>query len=154
MPEQVATETQEVTTVSETSPTQVVKTTKQITPPLQTEHPQKVLQKKKAIFRTYQIIWYILGIIEILLAFRMTLKALGANPINGFTSLIYALSDPLAIPFRGIFGVTATPQGNFFEWSTLIAIVVYALIAYGLVELMQLIKPVSKEEVEQTVDNQ
>jgi hypothetical protein len=149
----VETETQEVTTVSKTTPTQVVKTTKVI-PPVQTEHTQRVLKKKKTIFRTYQVIWYILGLIEVLLAFRMTLKALGANPTSGFTNLIYALSDPLALPFSGIFGVTATQQGNFFEWSTLIAALVYALIAYGLVELMQLIKPVSKEEVEQTVDTQ
>lgn len=153
MPEQVETETQEVTTVSEASPTRVVKTTKQVTPSVQTEHPQKVFEKKKAIFRTHQIIWYILGVVELLLAFRMTLKALGANPFSAFTSLIYTVSDPLALPFSGILGVTATSQGNFFEWSTIIAAVVYALIAFGLVELMQLIKPVSKEEVEQTVDS-
>lgn len=148
-------ETQEVTTVSQqTAPTQVIKTTKQVTPAVQTEHPQKVFQKKKAIFRTHQIIWYILAIVELLLAFRMTLLALGANPSSGFTHIIYSLSNPLALPFRGIFGVTATPEGNFFEWSTIVAAIVYALIAYGLVELMQLVKPVSKEEVEQTVDSQ
>lgn len=152
MAEQV--ETEEVTTVSEASPTRVVKTTKQVTPPVQMEHPQRAFEKKKVIFRTYQIVWYILTVVEILLGFRMTLKALGANPFSGFTSLIYTLSDPLALPFRGIFGITATPQGNFFEWSTLVAAVVYALVAYGLVELMQFIKPVSKEEVEQTVDSQ
>ncbi len=153
MAEQVETQTQEVTTVSEASPTRVVKTTKQVTPSIQAEHPQKVFQKKKAIFRTYQVIWYILGIVELLLAFRMTLKALGANPSIAFTSLIYAISDPLALPFSGILGVTATSQGNFFEWSTIIAAVVYAIIAIGIVELMQLIKPVSKEEVEQKIDN-
>src|ERR1035437_10801281 len=153
MPEQVETETQEVTTVSEVSPTRVVKTTKQVTPSIQTEHPQKIFQKKKAIFRTYQVIWYILGVIDLLLAFRMTLKALGANPSSGFASLVYALSNPLTLPFSGILGVTGTSQGNFFEWSTIIAAVVYALIALGLVELMQLIKPVSKEEVEEKVDN-
>jgi uncharacterized protein YggT (Ycf19 family) len=146
-------ETQEVTTVSETTPTHVVKTTKVVTPPVQTEHPQKAFQKKKVIFRTHQVIWYIFGIIELLLAFRMTLKALGANPLSGFTSLIYTLSDPLALPFRGIFGITATPEGNYFEWSTLVAAIVYLIIAYGLVELMRLAKPVSKEEVEQTVDS-
>lgn len=154
MADPVETETQEVTTESVVSPTRVVKTTRQVTPPLQTEHPQKVFQKKKAIFRTHQIIWYILGIVEFLLAFRMTLKALGANPFSGFTNLVYALSDPLALPFRGIFGITTTPQGNYFEWSTLVAAFVYSLLAYGLAELMQLVKPVSKEEVEQTVDSQ
>jgi uncharacterized protein YggT (Ycf19 family) len=143
MPDPIQTETHEVTTV-----------TAQTTQPVQTEHPQKAFEKKKAIFRTHQIIWYILGIVEFLLAFRIALKALGANASNGFTSLIYTLSDPLALPFSGIFGVSATPQGNYFEWSTFIACLVYALIAYGLVELMQIIKPVSKSEVEHKVDSQ
>jgi uncharacterized protein YggT (Ycf19 family) len=143
MTEHIKTETQELTTkVTDGAP------------PVQNEHPKKVFQKKKAIFRTHQFIWYILGIIEVLLAFRVALKALGANPFSGFTNLIYNLSDPLALPFRGILGVTTTTQGSFLEWSTLIAALVYALIAYGLAELMQFIKPVSKEEVEQKVDNQ
>ena len=41
-----------------------------------------------------------------------------------------------------------------FEWSTLIAMAVYAILAYGLVALFQLIKPTNPEEVEQNVDNQ
>lgn len=149
------TETQEVTTVSQAQPAKVVKTTKQVTPPVQTEPAQKVLQEKKVIFRAYQIIWYIAGVIEILLGFRMTLKALGANPLSGFTSLVYAVSDPLALPFRGIFGITVVPEERaIFEWSTLVAAAVYVLIAYGLVQLFQLIKPVSPQEVDQSVDTQ
>jgi uncharacterized protein YggT (Ycf19 family) len=148
------TETQEVTTVTQ-EPARVVKTTKQVTPPVQGEHPQKAFQKKKAIFRAYQVIWYILGVIEILLGFRMTLMALGASPQSGFTSLVYTLSDPLALPFRGIFGITVVPgERSIFEWSTLVAAAVYALIAFGLVELFQLIKPVSQQEVEETIDTQ
>ena len=72
-------------------------------PPVQTEHPQKVYEKKKTIFRTYQVIWYILGVIEILLTFRVVLKMLGANISSPFVSLIYVITDPLAAPFRGIF---------------------------------------------------
>jgi hypothetical protein len=117
-----------------------------------TEHPQQVYEKKKVIFRTYQIIWYILAVVEVILGFRVALKALGANPLSGFTSLIYTLSDPLALPFRGILKVTLA--GNaILEWSTLIAALVYALIAYGIVYLMQLIKPVTPHEVEQKVDH-
>ncbi len=147
------TQTQEVTTVSTNVPEQVVKTTTKVSPPLvKMEHPQRVYEKKKVIFRTYQIIWYILAIIEVLLGFRMTLKALGANPLSGFTSLIYAVTDPLALPFQGIFRMTITDT-SVLEWSTLIAAFVYALIAYGLVYLMQLMKPVTPNEVENTVDN-
>lgn len=121
-------------------------------PGVKTEHPQVAYNKKHAIFRAYQVIWYILGLIEILLGFRMALKALGANPASGFTSLIYTLSDPLALPFQGILRTSAT-NGSVFEWSTIIAAIVYALIAYGIIYLMQMIKPVDPEEVETTVDN-
>ncbi len=117
------------------------------------EHPQKVYAQKKAIFRAYQIIWYVLGVIEVLLIFRFVLKALGANPFSGFTNLIYTLSNPLALPFSGIL-TTPVVSGSVFEWSTLIAAVVYAILAYGLVQLFQLIKPTNPTEVQQKVDTQ
>ena len=146
-------EKQEITTVSSGTPEKIVKKTTTVSPPpVKTEHPQKVFEKKKAIFRTYQVVWYILAVIEILLGFRITLKALGASPLSGFTDLVYALSAPLALPFKGI--LQTNIYGNsVFEWSTIIAALVYALIAYGLVNLMQMIKPVTPKEVEQEVDN-
>ncbi|MGI8419245.1 MAG: YggT family protein [Candidatus Levyibacteriota bacterium] len=117
-----------------------------------TKNPQKVLAKKKAIFRTYQVIWYILAIVEILLGFRMVLKALGANPLSGFVNLIYTLSDPLALPFVGILHSSISGV-SVFEWSTLIAAVVYAILAYGVVYLIQIVKPVTPSEVSEKVDN-
>jgi len=117
------------------------------------DSPQKTYQTKKAIFRSYQIIWYILGVIEVLLAFRVILKFLGANAFSGFTNFIYAISGPFALPFSGILGTTVS-SNLVFEWSTLIAMAVYAIVAYGIVALFQLIKPTNPEEVEQTVDNQ
>lgn len=118
-----------------------------------TGSPQKQYQTKKAIFRTYQVIWYILGVIEVVLAFRMVLKFLGASTFSGFTSFIYAVSGPFSRPFAGILG-TSVSSNLIFEWSTLIAMAVYAVIAYGIVMLFQLIKPTDQEEVEETVDNQ
>ena len=126
--------------------------TKRVEPAIQTEHPQKVYNTKKTIFRMYQIIWYVLAIIEIFLAFRMVFKAVGANPYSGFASFIYALSNPLAVPFQGI--VANSVYGNsVFEWSTIIAAVVFFLIAWGLVYLFQMMKPVTPQEVEGSVDN-
>jgi hypothetical protein len=119
--------------------------------PVGTEHPQKVYAKKKTIFRIYQVIWYVLGVIETLLVFRIVLKALGANPTSGFANLIYSLSNPLALPFRGIFP-TPVVEGSVFEWSTLIAGIVYLVLAYGLVYLFQIVKPTTPLEVEQKVN--
>lgn len=145
-----ATKTEEVV-VTNAEPEQVVKTTT-TSPMVKTEHPQKIFDKKKVIFRTYQVIWYILGVIEILLAFRIVLRALGAYPLSGFASFIYAVSDPLALPFMGILPMSIG-ENSVFEWSTLIAILVYAVIAFGLVYLLQLIKPVTPGEVAESVDN-
>lgn len=145
-------EKEEVTTV-QTTPEKVVHTTTQVVPPaVKTEHPQRVFDKKKRIFRAYQIIWYILVVIEVLLIFRVTLKALAANPLSGFVNLIYTITDPLTLPFQGILRTSVT-SGSVFEWSTIIAGIVYALIAVGLVHLLQMFKPVNPHEVSETVDN-
>lgn len=118
-----------------------------------TGSPQKEYQTKKAIFRTYQVIWYILGIIEVVLGFRILLKLLGASTFSGFTNFIYSISSPFAMPFAGILGTTVS-SNLIFEWSTLIAMAVYAVVAYGIVALFQLVKPTNENEVGQTVDNQ
>lgn len=119
--------------------------------PLENQTPQQAYGQKKVIFRAYQIIWYLLGIIEVLLAFRVVLLLLGANPASGFTAFIYAVSAPFAVPFRGIIQATQF-NGSVIEWSTFIAMIVYLVIAFGAVKLFQLIKPTDPHEVESTVD--
>lgn len=137
---------EEVTTVE--NPQQVVrKTTKQVEPQAKGEAPQKVYEKKKTIFRFNQVIWYILGFIEVLLTFRFILKALGANAAIGFTSFIYAVTAPFADPFRGILGLTVTGTSQI-EWTTVIAGIVYLCVAWGLVYLLDMIYPITPKDVE------
>jgi uncharacterized protein YggT (Ycf19 family) len=138
---------EEITTVENTAPAQVVrKTTSQIDPLIKEEAPQKVFDKKKRIFRINQVIWYILGVIEILLAFRIVLKAVAANADSGFTNFIYSITGPLALPFRGILGESMSGS-SLIEWSSLFAVVVYLVIAWGLVYFLDIVNPVSQEEV-------
>lgn len=134
--------------------TQVVDThTKSVKPVVGTEEsPHVVYKKKKVIFRFYQIVWYILGIIEVLLAFRFVLKLLGASPFSTFTVFVNAASGPFAEPFRGVLPITQT-NDNAVEWSTLIAMVVFLILTWGIVALAQFIKPTNPEEVTQTVDS-
>jgi glucan phosphoethanolaminetransferase (alkaline phosphatase superfamily) len=93
---------------------------------------------KKENSQSKRIIYYILGIIEVLLAFRLVFKILGANPASGFVSFIYTVTGIFLTPFNAIFR-TASTQGietsAVLEPSTIIAMVVYALIAWGIVEL-------------------
>lgn len=139
---------EEVTTIENTSPSQVVKTTTmQADPQVKGEAPQKVYEKKKSILRLNQIIWYVLGFIEVLLVFRIVLKALGANQYSGFTNLIYTITAPFALPFSGIVG--ASVSGNsILEWSTIIAGIVYICIAWGFIYLLEIVYPITPKDLE------
>jgi len=138
----------EVTIVENQTPVKVVKKTiKQTEPEVVGEAPQKVYEKKKTILRFNQIIWYILGFIEVLLIFRVVLKMLGANQYVGFTSFIYSITAPLAIPFSGVVGISATGS-SIVEWSTIIAGIVYLCVAWGLVYLLEIIYPITPRDIE------
>lgn len=87
------------------------------------------------------IIYFIFGSLEILLAFRLVLKLLGANPVSAFVGLIYSLTGIFILPFGGIFrsGVTQGIETTaVLEPSTLVAMIVYAILAWGIVKLVKI----------------
>src|SRR6185503_9671082 len=88
----------------------------------------------KPLYRGTQVVWYILGILEVLLAFRFVLKFLAANSGAGFTSAIYTVTHPFVLPFLTVFHITKI-QGSVMEWTTLLAMFVYWLIALAIVKL-------------------
>jgi hypothetical protein len=98
------------------------------------------------------VISWVTGAIEVLLAFRFGLLLFGANPEAGFVDFIYTLSRPFMVPFEAVFGTTDTGLGSVFDWSTLLAIIVYAVIGWGLISLIRSVGYTSSttvEEVEQ-----
>lgn len=89
-----------------------------------------------------KIINYILGTLEILFAFRLVFKVLGANPENMFVDMIYSLSNIFLTPFEGIFRTTVSEgieTQSVLEPHLLIAMVSYAILALGIVKLIELI---------------
>jgi hypothetical protein len=94
--------------------------------------------------RSHNVIMYVLGVIEVLLGLRLLFKLLGANPANGFVSFLYSLTSVFIIPFRGIFRTVASSGAAakfVFEPATVIAMIIYAIAAYGLVKLIRLRLP-------------
>ncbi len=89
----------------------------------------------KPLYRGTQIVWYILGIVEVLLAFRFILKLLGANAGAGFTSFVYGITYVFATPFLTVFRSSQIVTGSIFEWTTLLAMVVYWIVAIGIIKL-------------------
>ncbi|HET7059890.1 MAG TPA: hypothetical protein VFH99_01030 [Candidatus Saccharimonadales bacterium] len=88
-----------------------------------------------------RIVWFIGGVIAILLAFRFVFILFGASNSNGFASFIYSVSHPFASPFFGLFSYKQQYGEARFELSTLVAIIVYLLIAYGIGKLLTIRRP-------------
>lgn len=86
-----------------------------------------------------RIIYYIGGVIMVLLAVRFVLLLLGASRASGFVNFIYSLSGFFVAPFSGIFkrpvyGTSA------FDSATLVAMIVYAILTVGVAKLLTLNK--------------
>ncbi|MDX9739507.1 MAG: YggT family protein [Candidatus Dojkabacteria bacterium] len=87
------------------------------------------------------IISFILGLVDILLTFRFILKLTGASTSSSFVNLIYDLTKILTLPFEGIFSrgsAQIMESTSIFEPATLVAIVVYAVLAWGIVKLIRI----------------
>jgi len=94
-----------------------------------------------------KIVYYILGVLEVLFAFRLVFKLLGANPESPFVSFIYSVSQAFLSPFSGIFRSAVTKgieTQSVLEPTTIIAMIVYAVIAWGIVKLIEISKPSQK----------
>lgn len=83
-----------------------------------------------------RVVWYIAGVLLTLLGLRFVLALLGANAGSGFVSFVYSVTYPFVAPFFGIFGYDFTAGQARFEAYTLLAMLVYALIAWGVAKLL------------------
>ncbi len=81
------------------------------------------------------VTYFILAVLEVILFLRLLFRLLGANTDNGFITFLYSLSHIFVGPFNGIFNDQALGRAGVFEVSTIIAMLVYALIAWGIVSL-------------------
>lgn len=89
-------------------------------------------------FKTTQLIWLAFGLVEALIVMRIVLKLIGANSANLFASFIYDVSYIFLFPFEGLVG---TPAAGVvvLELSSIIALIVYALLAWGIARIVRVL---------------
>ncbi|EKD84616.1 MAG: hypothetical protein ACD_38C00185G0002 [uncultured bacterium] len=122
-------------------------------PVIKVESPQIDYEKKKKIVRYKEILWYILLVIEALLLIRFLLKLFGANPLNIFSIIINIISIPFTILFIGLFPSTVSLTGRQeIEWSTLFAMLFYAILIFVISRFYRLKKPIDPKEAEEKVE--
>jgi hypothetical protein len=88
-----------------------------------------------ALAQFLRVMWFMLGLLEGLLALRFLLAILAANPRNAFAALVYGLTGPFVAPFRTLFATPAA-DGSVIELYTLVAMVVYFFAWWTIVRLI------------------
>ena len=129
--------TQQRTQVSPAAPTTA-------TEPVMPMSPAEIANRRAALVKTQQIIYLILGVMEGLITIRFLLRLFAANPNAGFAQFIYGVTGPMMAPFYGLF---ATPQfeSSVLEVISIVAMLVYALIAWLVIRIMWLIFDKSRQ---------
>jgi YggT family protein len=92
-----------------------------------------------------RIISFITSAILAILAVRFVFVLLGANPANGIANFVYNVSEPFVSPFFTLFNYEFVNGTARFEGFTLVAMLIYALVGYGLARLMTIGRPVREE---------
>jgi hypothetical protein len=93
--------------------------------------------RRSASYRLVQLVYLIFAVIELLLAIRFVLKALGANANAGFAEFIYGITAPLVAPFVGLFPTPAS-NGMVIEPGTIVALIVYPIVGWIIGKLLWL----------------
>lgn len=99
--------------------------------------------KAAAVDWVIRLVWFIVGLMAILLAIRFVLLLTGANESASFAQLIYGLTGWMVAPFAGLFGHNLTYPGAaataVFEPEALVAIAVYFLVGWIVTKIAELL---------------
>lgn len=124
----------------EENSSQTEKVTRAVSDDGETEIRQTAVQRTSrasGITVVQRVIWFIVGVISVVLLLRILLLLIGANQGNGFVDLVYAIGGFFAAPFSGI--VSSPTYGvSFFDSASVVAIVVYLLLGWGASKLVTL----------------
>ena len=115
-----------------------------------TEH-ESGQEQRVTTFRVTQVIWLLLGLLEAVIALRVVFKLIGVNEANPFAALLYNVTNLFVAPFASLTGAPAA-GGMVLEISSIIAMIVYLLIAWALERIVYVLfyRPRGPVSVSQT----
>ena len=105
---------------------------------VQTTQKEPDRERRILTFKATQLVWLLLGILEALIALRVVFKLIAVNAANPFATLLYNVTGLYVAPFASLVGAPAA-GGMVLEISSVIAMVVYALIAWAVERIIWVI---------------
>src|SRR5579863_5182809 len=140
--------TQAVPPMEELQPRQVVHVTPahEAAAPVEEVEGSAEIRQNEARTATFAIgklgdfLQWLVVVLEIGLLLRFILRLIGANASNPFANFLYALTSIILFPFADIVkSASIRPPDQAFEWSTLIAMLVYWLIFYAIRRFLRIL---------------
>jgi len=86
--------------------------------------------------RINNLVWFLFGVIDVLLALRFLFLLLGANSV-GIVKFLYDLTNIFVSPFNGIFASPSFGE-SFFDSAAIVGVVIYSLLAFGITKLISI----------------
>ncbi len=105
--------------------------------------PQSITtQNSDSIDKTIQLVWFLVGFINVILALRIVFLLFNAQT-SGFIRFLFNVTGIFSMPFFGIFPAP-TEGTTYFDTAALVAIIIYSLIAWGVVTLIKIVSDKKK----------
>jgi hypothetical protein len=101
-------------------------------------HTPKLTPRQVVLRKFTRFIWWGTAVLEGMISLRVVLRLMAANPNNPFANFIYSFTNVFLWPFAGL---TAQPSsgGVVLEISSVIAMIVYLLLAWVFIEFLWLV---------------
>jgi hypothetical protein len=104
----------------------------------------KIPDRKSVATKMIELVYLLLIILESVLALRFIFKLLGGNSENIFIQFLYNMTLVFVVPFQGLFGSSLQNSIRVslydLEFTTLVAMGVYALVAYIIVRIIDIFR--------------
>jgi hypothetical protein len=105
---------------------------------VRTSQSEPEREKRIFSFKATQLIWLLFGILEALIALRIGLMLIGANPNSPIVAMIYGFTYLFLFPFTGL--IASPTVGNMvLELSSMFAMLIYGLIAWVVERIVWLV---------------
>jgi YggT family protein len=89
-----------------------------------------VVNQNSTVARIVNIVYFLFGTLELLLAVRVVFYLISVNPDNSFARFIEDLSSPFVALFASLLQNPTLGTTGVLEVTTLIAMLVYAIVAW------------------------
>ena len=95
--------------------------------------------QNSAIARIVRIIYFLFGLLEVLLAVRVVLHMMAANTGNVFADFIYGVTTPFVALFGNLFTNPVLGGNSVLELTTIAAMIVYLILAWVIAQVVWLV---------------